>query len=359
MKDINNKVIVTKNNIDNIYKLCPVSTQTIVSPSTFEFNLTHLFNYLPYLSGVTKEDIECDLERENARYLFDGCIVTIQYENKIKGISLKETKRKSTRVKSYFLNSIMIVIFLNIKGQWKKLNVKISKNGNLHITGCKIKEHYFLLFEKIIKTLNIVSLITGEQIYNEQKENSSQPKEIKIFYHVCMKNIDFRLNFTIDREKLDTFLNTKPLFSKTGFQYCSRYEGSINTGVHVSLICDDIYEEYTDMSVYDIKENKFEHTIIQSEQIKKYFGKNRKKDSYYTFMIFASGAINLSGKGKYMEQAFKEFIEYLIINKDEFIDTAKIIEEKKKSSDEKSKVKKQSSNNKSKKSKQKTNSIDH
>lgn len=320
MKDLNKKIVVTRENVDTIFSKCPVSTQTIVAPINGKtsklFDLEKLYKYIPLLDEqITKDEIEQELENKDSNILYDGCIVSLQYENNKRGVCWKKYKRKTTRARSYFLNSLMIVMIIrddtkdNKTGSvWKKINAKVSENGNLHITGCKYKFHYFHFFETFIKTLLDVEKITSEKLINTNVE------ELTCTYQICMRNIDFRLDTNIDRKKIDSFLNDNPLTSSNGNTFVSRYEGSINTGVHVTLKCDIKPTYKTDVSVYNLKTN--EHTYRESE-VKL---KPTKKISYHTFMIFASGAINLSGKGSEMETVFKELLTYLIDNKDTFKD---------------------------------------
>jgi len=103
----------------------------------------------------------------------------------------------------------------------KKINFKVSRNGKFQMTGCKKDEHA----EKCIKWF-WTYIKDSKDIYNI--ESSSQPI-LKAIFIPAMRNIDFALNFFVDREKLDEYFNTFTTYHsllETSFGY---------TGVNIKI----------------------------------------------------------------------------------------------------------------------------
>jgi len=113
-----------------------VSTKTYTANTNLTINLDILYKQLPitpYVVVVKKRG------RKKKSDTFDpnkdveyGSILTIKYENEIRGVELKPKKTKQQETKKWFRNSITIVILLD-----KPVNFKVFRNGIFQMTGSK------------------------------------------------------------------------------------------------------------------------------------------------------------------------------------------------------------------------------
>ena len=73
-------------------------------------------------------------QAEPIRNILHGSIVTLKYENKIRGVDLKQKKNQNKKKKSkWFRNSFTVVMIIDNK----PINFKICQNGMMQVTGCK------------------------------------------------------------------------------------------------------------------------------------------------------------------------------------------------------------------------------
>ena len=120
-----------------------VSTKTFTVSTNLIFNIKDIFTYLPITPYKLKskkrgrkssEDLLNDKTKKKCENKVEnGSIITIKYEDKIRGIEIRPRKNKK---KKWFRNSITIVMMLD-----KPINFKICLNGTFQMTGCKTHEH--------------------------------------------------------------------------------------------------------------------------------------------------------------------------------------------------------------------------
>tara|TARA_A100001035_G_C27547398_1_gene392482 strand:- start:190 stop:678 length:489 start_codon:yes stop_codon:yes gene_type:complete len=134
---------------------------------------------------------------------------------------------------------------------------------------------------------------------------------IEIIFVTVMTNIDFNLQFLVNRENLDKFINQNTNYNsllETSFGY---------TGVNIKLPFDDDID--LDLKKIIYKDDKWDETTIKYD---KYINslpiKDQEKESnkkrYLTFLVFQSGNVIMSGMiNKFMENYYYKF--YDIINK--------------------------------------------
>lgn len=202
-----------------------VSTKTFIVKTNLVIDLKKLFEYLPVTDYVMmpkkrgrKKKVNFE---ENNKDVVNGSIITMKYENQVKGVDLKIRKSKKKKSK-WFRNSFTVVIVID----YKPVNFKICQNGMFQITGAKFDSQA----EDCIKF--IWSLIREEvgNIYSYSKGNS-----LEAIFIPAMRNIDFSLGFHVDREKLTKYMNSQTEFHsllETSFGY---------TGVNIKFpIKDDI-----------------------------------------------------------------------------------------------------------------------
>jgi hypothetical protein len=155
-----------------------VSTKTIICKTNWKINIDELFSSLPvteYKILPKKRGRRPKNEKKaEEQKLNDGEIITLKLGEKMRGINLKQNKKKSS---SYFRNSLTIVM----QSDGKLINLKVSKNGNFHVTGAKDDESVQKCIEYIKK------YVCGSKILNV----NTKPD---ITFLSVMTNINFNPN---------------------------------------------------------------------------------------------------------------------------------------------------------------------
>ena len=341
--------------IDNLKGIndIEVSTKTIIADTNIEINLNNFFKYIPITSytpiekkrGRKKKSI---VEKEPQK-LEEGSIITLQKGNEVRGIILKKKRIGS---KTFFLHSVSVVMSIENN---KFINIKVSNNGKLQITGCKNNDQCFKTILFLYKHIKNSESIIQDNIF--KFKNSNNNNQFEVVFDTVMQNMDYNIGFDISREKLNTFINNKTKFT-------SIYEGSIGTGVNIKIESRYPYEEnLIKMKIkYDVGEMKeevnysyvinkefienelvhdeeydeeeYEYNEDEMNQIKKIreninkddLIKKSKKEKYHTFLVFASGSIIMSSRGPLMKQVFSELLELLNENKEQIIEKTTVRE---------------------------------
>ena len=119
-----------------------VSTKTFIIKTNLVLDLKKLFESLPISEyvvvpkrrGRKKHNKEPVVELNPNEDVINGSIVTMKYENRMRGVDLKQRKPHTKKTKKkWFRNSFTVVIILDRK----PVNFKICHNGIMQITGCK------------------------------------------------------------------------------------------------------------------------------------------------------------------------------------------------------------------------------
>lgn len=296
----------------------PVSTQTIIAVSNLKFNLNLLYQYLPITPFVIvkkKRGRKKKVEETNPNQnISTGSIISVQYKTNIRGSILKESKKDN---KTYFLNSITIVMILENN---KLINSKISQNGKLQITGCKNMEQCYDMIKYLFKHIREIEIQTGEKLFQLKLGSKSCNRNPQFIFNIVMKNIDFKVDFNINRDSLNDFINENT-------SYCSLFESSVNTGVNIKIKSNTPYEENLNsielLSDLTIKKEVVpfsSYVFLLDEKEKKEKKKETKKEKYHTFLVFHSGSIIQSGSGPDMKDIYNTFMNILLTNKDKFME---------------------------------------
>ena len=285
-----------------------VSTKTFIVTTNIILNIENLFNFLPITEyilvpkrrGRKKKNEPVDPNKD----IPCGSIITLEYQNRIRGVDLKKKKKKNKDVKkrgNYFRNSVTIVMVM----ENKKINYKVSRNGKFQMTGCKEDEQA----EKCVKWFwDYIKDIKDIYTFSNEKEEKNNLKAIFI---PAMRNIDCRLNFLVDREKLDKYFNTYT-------EYTSLLETSFGyTGVNIKI---PIVKPITDFNLKQMRyvDNKwiYNEYVPYSDYLKmlpeKDANKKINKQRYNTFLIFHSGKIIMSGmEASFMRGVYYEFLDII------------------------------------------------
>jgi len=193
----------------------PVSTKTFIVMTNLTLDIKKLFDFLPITPYVLQPKKRGGRKKkpnfsESGNEVEDGSIITMKYENKMKGIDLKQKKSHNKKKKSkWFRNSFTIVMAIG----GKPINFKVCQNGVLQVTGCKQDEHA----EGCVK--HLWSKIKDEEgnLFTYNRGDS-----LDVIFIPAMRNIDFNLGFLVDREKLARFMSTETEFYsllETSFGY--------------------------------------------------------------------------------------------------------------------------------------------
>lgn len=283
-----------------------VSTKTIICTSNLKFDIDLLFEYLPivdYEIVVKKRGRKKKTEIPVLNKFVDtGSIINLQLKGKSRGCLLKQKKKGSEK---YFRNSITIVVMLS---NGKIINVKLSNNGKFQITGCKLDIHFLQCVEYIYKHTKLAEIQTGEELM----EFKSQNKNPKFVFNIVMKNVDFKIGFPIQREKLNTFFHDNT-------DFVSFFDSCIVTGVILKLKSTSPRDEFLNCleinpdgtsKVYDVKFEKFLE-FHDEKEIKK----EMKKERHHTFLCFQSGSCIYSSCASSMPEIYNKFMKLVLENR--------------------------------------------
>jgi len=163
-----------------------VSTQTFtVKSNILDMNLEKFFDKIPLCKNNEAE------------------IINMKFQLQKKGVfEIPQSKKRISRKKApidavkqrNFLNCISIVMIVD-----KKINIKIFKNGVFQITGCRkqidVTRCINLIFEQLRLNIDVFTL-------------RDRDTDFIILIKSAMRNIDFSVNYKIDRSILSNYLRS-------------------------------------------------------------------------------------------------------------------------------------------------------
>ena len=121
------------------FKAIKVSTKTFILMTNLILDIDKMFKCLPiteYILIPKRRGRKKKNEPINPNVNIScGSIITLEYQNNIRGVDLKKKKKNKDKKKrgNYFRNSVTIVMVID----GKKINYKVSANGKFQMTGCK------------------------------------------------------------------------------------------------------------------------------------------------------------------------------------------------------------------------------
>lgn len=304
-----------------------VSTKTFIVMTNITLDINNLFNYLPITDyvlvpkrrGRKKKNEPLDPNKD----IPSGSIITLEYQNKIRGVDLKKKKKKNKDTKkrgNYFRNSVTVVMIM----EDKKINYKVSRNGKFQMTGCKRDDHaeecvkWFWSYIKNSKGIYTFNNQTKEHVdtdsdtdgdSDDEEEKKVESNSLKAIFIPAMRNIDFGLNFLVDREKLDEYFNMCT-------DYHSLLETSFGyTGVNIKIPIEKPIQELMLKKIECVGDQWLEPTFVPYDEYLKMLpqkdvNKKLKKQRYNTFLVFHSGKVIMSG----MEATFMKDVYYDFLN---------------------------------------------
>ena len=156
----------------------------------------------------------------------------------------------------------------------------------------------------------------GEDIVTIIKNNIFTKDYPTAIINVVMKNINFKIGFKIQREKLDEYI-------RMNTPYYSLFLSDLHTCVNIKMKSNNHTEEKLDMIIMKSKED-VDIQKIDFSLYSMYYDYNKKlnKDKYHTFLVFYSGSVILSSSGPDTEDVYNKFITIIKDNKELFNDTS-------------------------------------
>ena len=203
---------------------------------------------------------ELDLDSLFDEIDVDEDLVHVLYKKREKG---EKKKRKVKPNPKNFLNCIS----LTFQSGCKKVNLKLFKNGVIQLTGCKSVDHSktaLLSFWRVVRKTTLRHKFDCLECYLLS----------------LMRNINFNLGFSIDREKLGNYI----VNNSNNYVISRVVGGFIGTRFVIPV------ESIKDMPVYRIKiEN--EEDIEEGETVKyeEFANPNSDAKKYITVTIFQTG----------------------------------------------------------------------
>ena len=287
-----------------------VSTKTFIVMTNMKIDIKKLFEFLPVTEYIVvpkrRGRMKKNIIDDPNKGIQDGSIITLDLANNIRGVLLKNKKKKDGKVNDYFRNSITVIMMMD----GKKINFKISSNGKFQMTGCKYDNQaencVKYIWEYIKPNKDIYSL------------TETETETFKALFIPAMRNIDFSLGFILNREKLDEYFNTYT-------NYYSLLETSIGyTGVNIKIpvkkpikdlmIKELTYNDNNWISPVFIPYQKYLDTLKPREQQKKI-----EKERFNTFLVFHSGKVICSSMcEEFAKDTYYEFLEIIRRNYHEF-----------------------------------------
>ncbi len=306
-----NKCVINPDGTIKKFEEIAISTKTVIGISNLKIDLEKFFTYMPITDYVPlekkrgrKKRIQIVLSNNSLPY---GSIISIQKKKELRGVQLKTKRTLSSSEtpsnKDYFLHSVTLVIVLEND---KQINMKVSSNGKLQITGCKCDEHFIDSIIYVYKIMNDVEKWTGEKLYSFITGD-----HLQVIFNTVMQNMDFNVGFEINRQKLDKFIEKHT-------RHTSIFEGSLATGVNIKVKSNPLVEP-TILKVEYI-DNKTVKSYSSFEEYNRLLDKKKesKKDKHHTFLVFSSGSVIMSSRGSGMKEIYEDIVDIFVNNREHF-----------------------------------------
>jgi len=285
-----------------------VSSKTYTIQPNFKISLNDLFDMIPiteyFITEKRRGRKKKGYEQETNNNIPYGSFISVKYKNKLKGIDLKKRNTLKENISS-MRNSMSIDIILD-----KRINFKIYCNGTFQLTGCKTYYHAYKCVEIV---WNIIK--DKSSVYTMSVEGQD-PKAVII---PAMRNVNFSLGFTVDREKM---MSEKKRIDSA---YCYLEISCTYTGLTLKMPLDkDIrdIETYSivysrDLDTWEISKTKYgEYLDTLSDKV---LSEKLKQKRYNTFIIFYSGTTIMTGiTRECMKDAYNNFISLIKNNYSNF-----------------------------------------
>lgn len=287
------------------------STKTIIAVTNMSINLDLFCQYMHFETyafpkkkrGRKKEGEVVKTGPDQLDYFPVGTIIALRKGQNIRG---EFPKRRQTVAKTSFRNSITIQ--MKIDDDKKFVNGKVSSNGKFQITGCNDEKYAYRFIYYIYETMKKISEQVGESLFTIHKGNVFRTEYPAAIINVVMKNINFKIGFHINRERLDDYI-------RSNTDYYSLFLADLHTCVNIKMRADKHAEEKLDLVTMK-GPNDFDIEKIDYSIYNIHYDNNKKNEKvkYHTFLVFYSGSVILSSSGPETEQVYNQFSEIIMNN---------------------------------------------
>lgn len=286
----------------DLFDQYPISTQTLIISTNLIIDCQQFYDSI-HTVMVSRPPIgKTRMLVQQTDQVEDGHIVFAQYKNSYKGMIFKKISEK------YFLNSVTIIMKISNKF----INIKVSNKGKLQITGCSRTEYAVIILKRFWELIR-----DQKALWSFQEDTQFKASIIPV-----MCNINFAIDFQINRESLNQIINTQT-------EYISILEpsdGYVGVNIKISTEEEPLENILLDQYIYNGKEweksyTKFVdyiQTLTPKEQKKKIA-----KCFVNTFLVFYSGKVIMSGGISYTnrKRAYESFMNIIQTYKDEIVAT--------------------------------------
>lgn len=143
------------------------------------------------------------------------------------------------------------------------------------------------------------------------EDETPKIKDAHFLFDLVMENVDFNLDFSINKVKLNELMNSPTYKSRVHLSQC---ETTSATHVNIKMFAEKPENFQYDMLVY--KNGSTENPYFTKVSEKLYAKKKKAKPSYITFIVFSSAEIILTGRYKEsMKDQYEFFIDTLRKNR--------------------------------------------
>jgi TATA-box binding protein (TBP) (component of TFIID and TFIIIB) len=300
-----------------------ISTRTVIASTNVEFKINEIYHQLPALEldesyqqryfallpvkkrrgRRKKNDDSLDALKKELEDMVEpkpGDIVAVYFRHNKKG--LPQYLKYGVK---FFRNALNIVMMIHTT---KRINLKLSQNGKIQMTGCKHENDAKLCLRFLFK--HLLENCRDSIVFKDAE--CDRGRQLEVCYFTVMTNLDFNIGFHINRQKLNNLVNGKTVFNsllETSFGY---------TGVNIKIEVPYDGGMGIDQIRFDWKTDDFSHSTVTYSNYLKQFGNSyyeneKQKKRYNTFLVFHSGNIIMSGmRLDKMTKHFKEFCDFLI-----------------------------------------------
>lgn len=284
------------------------STKTIIAVTNMKINLDLFYQYIPIVNYTfpkkkrgRKKDGEVQVVLTNKLDFFPiGTIIALKNKKTIRG---ELPKKRQATATTFFRNSVTIQMKIDTNNKF--VNGKVCSNGKFQITGCSHEKYAYQFIYHLYDRMRQTSQQIGEDIFTIQKNNIFHSIYPMAIINVVMKNINFKIGFNINREKLDEYIRNHT-------EYYSLFLSDLHTCVNIKMKAEKHSEEKLDLVTLKGPDS-FEMDKIDFSVYSMHYDHNKKNDKskYHTFLVFYSGSVILSSSGPETEMVYNKFINII------------------------------------------------
>ena len=288
------------------------STKTIIAVTNMKINLDLFYQYIPIVNytfpkkkrGRKKEGDVSHLCPNKLDNFPIGAIIALRNKKTIRG---ELPKKRQTASSTFFRNSVTIQMKIDVKNKF--VNGKVCSNGKFQITGCNDEAYAYKFIYYLYDLMDKTGKQIGEEIFTIQKSSVFKSDYPAAIINVVMKNINFKIGFNVNRERLDNYI-------RENTDYFSLFLSDLHTCVSIKMEAKRPAEEKLDLVVLK-GPNEFEISQVDFSVYQIHYDHNKKneKKKYHTFLVFYSGSVILSSCGPETEMVYNRFAQIIAENK--------------------------------------------